>query len=58
MFDLDQPCMANHLNANSRKAAKGRNGDLFDGMYVCKSSTASKIQTKLCEEVGFSFRKC
>ena len=23
MFDLDQPCMANHLNANSRKAAKG-----------------------------------
>ena len=23
MFDLDQPYMANHLNANSRKAAKG-----------------------------------
>ena len=24
MFDLDQPYMGNHLNANSRKTAEGR----------------------------------
>ena len=46
-----------HLPVSGFESSRAT-GDLFDGMYVYKFSTSTKIQTKLCEKVGFSFRKC